>query len=476
MIGRNRHLVSLKMIYSIVIIVVVQSTFANGFLDECPIDRTQRIGNDLVIDVLGTFYKDLVFVQACTKSQLPRNYSSLMKEIKYLADIDKVEPDKIFTELVRLLEENRVSEAGSLLVNSDAYAYSTDWTTSFCDYFQLEILRLSDNFAEAIQTFSFALSSRRDTVGVSMNQLERLDGLLALKKVSEFNKDVDRYYGLRDSANYQTLPLVYSLFKDELESVDKMRSQVYNRLFWRDPSIALSSGVSPVALAYGMKRLNPDLDDFSGNSVSQGAAEGMLCELAQKIALLGVSTRTQPKQSTSADYSKVIDQLRRLDAEFAKQLQESVVDHIDKDLELAKDKAHDMWVDMVYASNSTATYDDIQRIFVGYFDVELYRRSEDRCNLWSLNVLQADLNLIKILRQKQRGVSLAVLAELEGKFLLDWLDCFHKRVALAFRLDGSEDELQLKSRRSKIGAACEKTIPDSSIFHSPLFGTFAISK
>lgn len=48
-----------------IITAVVQLTSANDdFLNNCPIDATQRVGNDRVIDVLNTFYKDLTDLRA----------------------------------------------------------------------------------------------------------------------------------------------------------------------------------------------------------------------------------------------------------------------------------------------------------------------------------------------------------------------------------------------------------------------------
>lgn len=54
------------MLSIILITVALQSTVANCSLNKSPIDGVQRIDNDVVADILQTFYDDLIRVRAIT--------------------------------------------------------------------------------------------------------------------------------------------------------------------------------------------------------------------------------------------------------------------------------------------------------------------------------------------------------------------------------------------------------------------------
>lgn len=50
--------------YVLITLVASQLTLANGFLEQCQFNRSRRIDDDLVVDVLENFYRDLADVQA----------------------------------------------------------------------------------------------------------------------------------------------------------------------------------------------------------------------------------------------------------------------------------------------------------------------------------------------------------------------------------------------------------------------------
>lgn len=50
--------------FLLIILFAVHLTSAKDFLDNCPLDPTQKVDDDLVVDVLQTFYKDLTDLRA----------------------------------------------------------------------------------------------------------------------------------------------------------------------------------------------------------------------------------------------------------------------------------------------------------------------------------------------------------------------------------------------------------------------------
>lgn len=51
------------MLLFISITVVLQFALTNAFLEKCPLDRTQRVDNDVAVDILQDFYNDLIRVE-----------------------------------------------------------------------------------------------------------------------------------------------------------------------------------------------------------------------------------------------------------------------------------------------------------------------------------------------------------------------------------------------------------------------------
>lgn len=456
------------MLQLVIVAVTCQLTIAAGFLDDCPVDGNVQIDELPVRSILETFYRDLKFVRSSTGSRQLHNFAGLEAEIEDIMNEDIVndhsedptlehtldEAKRLFTEVIRLLDERNFTEAKALLKRSKSDLYSSGWKMTYFEYLQAESYKLAGNNEEASESVLLTYIERHISRGISMNELERLDGLLALQKVSQFNRHVDRLYGLRESPNYQLLLLAHSLFKDEIEPLSKIRSAIFDRSVWTASPKHPSGSDSSTTPIRDVQRVDPDLDEFDGQSVADTSAESILCEFARKLSTL----------APTLDNGDVLGQLKELDASFAEELDDKVVKLIDTDIESAKGVVCGMWVDMIYQTPSEG--DAIRASFVGYFYMEVYRRSMGRCNLWSLNFLQEDMDTIKWLRQHYKGVSLGKLAELEAKFVAQWLICFHERVRLAYELDGNEDEQQLDTRRSRWGASIRRTLPESDMLRA----------
>lgn len=437
---------------------------ADGFLDDCPVDAELRFGRDRVVDILHAFYKDLVFVRASTAArQVAREYSDLARQMfsGYELDADPSldELYRYFARVVYLLRSNRVKEAEGVLKSQIFYDdVHRGRDSTYLKYLQAETNRLLGNNEEAASCVLSAYLRRADYDGIAVNDLARLDGLVALQRVSQFNLDLDRSYGLIRSPDYKLLSLLHLLVGAEIGPLSEVRWTILDRLYNTDPSVGqlLMAGISAASEpSTDMHRSDRLLDELNVQSVSNSSVEGILCELARKLQVLGVSRRDE----TPADHSEVIDQLRQMDPSFADELASMVVANVEPDFDQAQRNAREIWTHMWCRSPQNDR--EFQEIFACYFSVELNRQLGNVCNLWTLSDLHEDLASLKYSRRTFEGVSLGKLVELEGKVVLLWLKCFHERVKLAYGLSGGEDDRQREQRRAEFGGDCERVLPRS---------------
>lgn len=439
--------------------IALQSNLANSFLDDCPIDTEMRVGSERIVDILETFYDDLEYFQAATDLRQTRFYSRFFREVDAHWSAYSRETYTFFLEVMKLLLEDRFKQAESLMAKVRFLDLFTGRQKTYYQFFKAEIKRLLGNGKEAAVAILMTYMERHHSEGVSVNDLERLDGLIALQKMSQFNLNVDRMHGLRHSPDYQVLSWIHMMTKGEMVPLKDLRLGIYHRLFRMNPKLRLSENTNTsqvIETSYEMTRTFDRLDDFSGSSVPKTSAEQIMCEFARKLEALGVSSPAEAEQS---DYDDVLDQLRQLDPEFANRLNARVVTNIlTGDIERAKINANEMWGDRL----NSPFYDEVQETFMSYFSAELNRRSEERCNAWTLHTLQEDLDTITQIRMVREGLSLDKIVDLEGRIMVLWLHCFHKRVKLAYQLDGTEDEQQLLAKRAEFGT-CEHRLPSDAI-------------
>lgn len=453
-----------KVLLIITFMVTYQVALTEGFLVECPVNREQSIGNVSVMSVLETFYKDLIFVQACTESRQERRYSDLVGEISEMATnpeweiTSAIRAYRMFSGLIKALQEDRFETADRLINENGGQYFIRDWVENYFYYFQAEVRRMTDDSEEAAKAALWSYLERKNSAGISMNQLERLDGLLALQKISLFNLGLDRLYGLEKGADLQLLRIVHFMFKDELAPLERISFAIFDRLFRESPEmIGSSAPLNTSTGAHAAEGVGPSLDDFTGQSVARATVESVLCEFAQKFDIIA-----EAEAPSIPDYSIVIDQLRRIDAELAQELEDRVVQYIDTDIDHVRKTVTDMWREY---HSSPYRRENTKGIFLAYFHIELnFLLSEYGCNVWELDALRFANDLIlHDLRRKNEGLSLDKMAELWAKIVLHWLKCFHERVKLAYELDGSENEQQLREKRSQLGDSCDRTLPDSII-------------
>lgn len=439
---------------------------AGDFLDECPIDRYLRVENELVMDVLRTFAKDLAFVQAGTQIREARNYSDLRHEMHDGEPLppDMIEVRRFFDDAVDLLGQDRVDQAKSLLMDRNRPAYvQTEGT--YWPYLQAEVERLLGNNTGAASAIVSLFLARTAATGVSINQLERLDGLVALQKVSVFNQDVNKLHGLARDVDADLLTLVRMVTRGELKPLKHLRAAVSGGML-REPRLPLTgfpvpiTSVGPPRPTDSRRRVGPALDDFTGQSVSYGQVEAILCEFAQVLFILDISTLNE--DAPEDDYGAVIAQVRQMDATLADTLQEDVVPYIHADPEGARQRRIRFWRRRDETQPRPDDYlGSTEWVFREYFRLEHIRRTDGRCDARSLQSLQDGVKDIRDIRELVSGLSLDKIIELEAKVVLLWMKCFHARVRAAYELDGTEDEQRLAEKRARLGTC--RRLPDDSI-------------
>lgn len=410
-------------------IVALHLTAAHGFLDDCPtIDMTHRLGGELVVDVLKTFYDDLVFVGTATETCQRRDYRQVIAEMT-----GSTEPDPFLKNIARLLSEDRFEDAVIMLSGNPNQWYAGDpRKRTFLSYFQAETNRLLNLDGKAFEYVQRAVADRKLSEGVSVNVLERLNSLIALKGVSRFNRDVDRVHGLIESPNYEQLPLLHSYFKNHLNPFAVIRSTIADKF----------SGIIS-AQPGDVKRADPDLDEFDGQSVAKTSVDGMLCEFARKLNILGVSHRNA--RPLSQDHNYVLGQIEELDYAFGFDLR-TIVNIFGSNATRARDALYHIW--------RSAPLKESKEVFVRYFDIEFDRQSKGSCYL--LYKMQQGIKTIRNLREDCEGLGLGSLLDLEAKVLFRWMNCVHQRLRLFYRLEGNEDEQQLEAKRAQFGGGDRK--------------------
>lgn len=442
-------------------------TSVNGdFLDDCPIDRGQRIGDDLVIDVLKAFYEDLVFLGAANDSPQARNYTRLIEAIRNIfpAQMSSFLRREIVHRL-GLLESGRYAQAigGHRSIYWDLRNMFE--VRSYLHYFIAEALRMLGNTLEAMRQVLDAVNARHRSRGIPVNDLEKTEGLVTLQRVSDFNRRVDWSYGLSSSPNYQVLSLVQLLSRDELIPIRVFRIAVKHRLSGTSPTIGPSGSSNETLTTEDTQRIDPNLDDFSADSVLEAQARGILCEFARKLNILGSSSSSH----MAMDHSRVMNQLRMLVPDFASGFYELIVRNIEENEDqLALQSAQRFWSILQQPGSTTVNLTSADRheaalmieIFAMYFEVLIHLRSRERC-AQLVNRIETLFTMITDARLRLRGLSLDKIVQLEGRIVFIWLKCFHKRVQLAYDLDGTDDKQQHAAKLAEFGGS-DRIIPQSN--------------
>lgn len=456
--------------FLMITVVALQSLpHTRAFLDHCPIDRELKIDDVPLINVLEIFYNDLAFIEAVTESRQDRNYTKVLEELTWI--VSSGIHYRQIDQMVQLLNTGHFAEATRRWNMIYWDQRDSLQVRSYLHYFRADTQRLMEHPIDASAQILDAINVRQRSSGVSVNDLEKLDGLVTLQRVSHFNRAVDFSYNLRTSPDFELLSTIHSVLKDDMSPLSRIRSAISDQLFAspianefpRESASDVASMSEVEAGPFdGMSRVDPSQDDFGGQSTSKRAAEGILCEFAQKLSILG--SISYDDNEVKLDYASLMQQLAELDADFARVFNEDVVRRIeDGQGRLALRNVVSFWSMLDssgskhlrrrpsnYPYSSGYEHGKMLETYAKYFRIEIYRRQSDHCTY--LKQIEMLLDRIKDARQERRGVSLDKILELEGKIVALSLTCFHQRIRAAYQLSGAEDEQQLRAKREEFGS------------------------
>lgn len=423
-----------------------------GYLDESPIFATQSLDGHRVIDVLNRFYKDLTLLKTiCSTSQQSGDYSGIMAENRAVVSEDQ------FKQQIDLVFGSLQSEAHiyDILDKCDEFLrmqkdslrdQSVDQTKvmtaqSYLHYAKAETYRLLGDHVKAMSQISDASVIRQRVRGISLNELERLHALIIVQRLSEFNHEVDNLFRLGGTCE-GGISRWYLLYRN---SMDPLGATVSERI---------------------------NLDDFSGRCISGQRVASIFNEFTDKLGTLDISlpASTSERETASAYYLSVIEEVSKVNKDFAIELNDQVVDSIKKDYEREALNAADKLVGKLHDYGSWTVLGSTSHTmeeksletskrrtletYAKYFKAEIYRRSTN-CNFLILAELMLDR--VKNIRQTYEGISVGKLIELEGKIAFKSLICFHKRMTSIYKLRGDESNQELETRRVEHGG-CESTL------------------
>lgn len=445
------------MLLSFMLIVALHLTaphLAADFLEDGP----QRIDDDQVVYVLRTFYNDLEFVRAITESRQSSGYDELIEEVEGAIRSPDVR-DQVQRGAAELFSGNWFGFTRTFSYNWESICSDVQGQ-SYCYYLTSELNRLRGSTNTYL--LKNAMRTRQRYKGVSINELARLDGLIVLQIASQFNHQVDWLYGIRQSPNFELLSSVHTVLKDESTPFNDIRSAILERLFRTPPLIGIvGKDSSSGAVLDFMQRTDPHIDNFrnQGPTIARASVKGILYELAERLSILGVSPLEETDFTAASDYSPVIDQAKRIDTDFARELRENVVDIFDQDPMRAIENVEALLRALDGFGNSKS-----KQSFLKYFEVELRRRSTKKCNMDTLSEIEMGLVELDNSRRSSKGVSLGNIVELKGKVVFLQLKCFHARLKLTFKLSGYDTEQQLKAKRTQFGSS-DRLLPVSDLVY-----------
>lgn len=480
-----------------------RDTLAEDNFRDLLIDQIEdvKVNNELVALVLDDFYRNLTFVGVCTESKQDRDYGRFIRQMRGVLGQEELQGR--VEDVVIMLERGQFKEAidrcdmdestwrpridfGSredVLGCSSRFCPGVAGGSNYAEGFgsaeldkrdisifrtylsslRAEAFRLMGDIVRASGQVSEATFRRQQSAGVSINDLERLNALIVLAKVSEYNQEIDKFFDIERGPNFEQLrgyrsnftrPLTDPLHKKvavqsnaqlrELATTRRERLAGYRRMLsesrqaqYIELEILDDDEIErrmPRAFVY--QRVDPEQDDFRGQTVAKSSAKGILSEFAQKLVIIGANSQT--------DYTDVLNEMQEMDRDLIESLQKQVEDHGESTTD-----------SLQVASKLWKLHTEAMQTYEKYFRADIYSRSRRNCNL--LRQISLLLDQIKKIRENHKGLSADKIFALEGKLLLSSIICTLKRMQFIYKLDGSEGQDELEARLA--AADCEKELP-----------------
>lgn len=270
-------------------------------------------------------------------------------------------------------------------------------------------------------------------VSIKYTDEYRAKGMRLLEDINNFNIRVDGRYGIKKSPNMALLPEVHASRRDSVTPWGQIRKKGLNMKAQRAKYPSDDDEE---------ERLGPRSSVFARAAlfVDKVHVVDILCESVQKLQIMGIIRTGEPGESSKRpvtaiwalskllygnraqveDYSDIIAQSKSLGPDFAKQLDKTVVKNIEKDAAKALKNVEQMCKE----EPPNEGY-DFTETFARWFRAEIRRLSPDRCDENTLYMIDQDISTIVHIRYSREGVGLGRIFELEAKFLLQKIECFH---------------------------------------------------
>lgn len=426
----------------------------------------QRLGDAPIMDTIETFYTDLKFVKAATDDIVDRDPAVLRQEIESMHELspegDAVRDGyPVLMNLLEFWEKRQYPNALRLVAEHEGQESFSDWIGTYFKYLSAEMRRTISRFDQSITAVLSAFVDRQTYMGISMNQLERLDGMLILAMVEAFRFRFDDIYGFTDSYGGGQLRDINSKVSHELKSMRELQKDIKESF----PELNYESdgGSDGESIDTATRARHGARQFYCKQCVHYGKAEFDLYDFFSRFII--AAPTDVPKHMKSSDYSRVMDQLRELDEDFAQEFEDKVLKHIDTDIKQARKVVKEMMREEIGKPEEGPK---TRRIFLAYFHTEMnLLQAEDSCsNVHKLNEILEITGYLLHDRVEHEGLSVDIVFELLGKTLLHMMECFHERVKMVYELGGDESPQELEAKHSELGAAYDRTIPKSIVMHS----------
>lgn len=429
----------------LILLLITVSSLTLGTAEDKLI--ADRLSHEQMRDILDKVNKDLSFLQV-VRDPDQCNYNQIMDEIQNSLEPNlflhrsvsgRIESPDRFEEVVKLLERGDSSEAIGMSVkiakalnNCEGCLWNEVWVKtaqSYLHYLIAEAQRKLGNHKSSLYHLMEATFVRQTAKGISVDELEKLNALIALQRVAKFNQDVNEL-GAGDSDDCYAN-----------EAADQMHP-------YHDVSTRISS------------------QDFDGQCVASQVVNSILVQFEENLRILDLSSDRSDsvlvKELTS-------DQVERLEKLLTERSAQKLLDGTSSDAIELWQQFYSVNIDPKLFKSHPNSDEQRQRWttdLIDYLKAEVYHRSNDCNRVLSSEVM---LDRIKQSRRMRDGLPLNKLLQLEGRIVLKTLICLIRSTETIYQLDEQGDKQRWDSKRSILGGS-ESLLPQivSKKFHQYL--------
>lgn len=429
----------------------------------------QRFGDVPVVRIVETFFEDLQYVSAVEDEPRARDYEFIGEDFEkllhegFINDTGRINPAHMkalpkIAELASLLNDNHFREALEYSKQIDLLEFQFEIPGSYLNYLMADLHRLTKNPFRARLALYPIFDIRKLRHGIAANRIEMFDGLLTLRLVYDL---LDYFLPVgyeSQSLDSDTLRKVHSMTIDKMEPLVELAAEIRDSI----PDLEPLNFDEHASVSSSIDRMEGGISD---NNLAKSKAEGILYHFFRIIMIAGRDEL--PRYTRSSDFSRVMEQLRHLDEDIAREFEDRFLKDIDSDRHKAQMEVFEMQLEL--RDRSRKSHDSekraegepsgeperehreklIRRIFLAYFNLELNMFQEDCKDLYKVAYFPILLNWAQRAREEHEGISADIWFELVAKFALHAMNCFHERVQLVYGLDDDDDDESRKRKYEK---------------------------